>query len=183
MDFTTTQLQAIKQAIITDQTILDSFNAGNHGIAIDLLNAPSSFIVWRTFTLSSDIQNAISWTNLTPVNPTGTSTIVDSNFLLACQGKQFNLQLLLQGNGFSTVATGKANIRAGFQDCLTAIPSGTAGALKSGGWPAVQLAMQRPATVAEKSMATGVGTSVSPGILTWEGTLPYTGILNDAMGS
>jgi hypothetical protein len=73
-----------------------------------------------------------------------------------------------------SVATGKANIRAGLQDATSNIPSGLNGTIKGGGWANIQAAIQRPATNAEKALATGTGTALSPGNLTFEGRIPVS---------
>lgn len=153
-------------------------------IANDMaLNASPDFFVWRTTTPVSDIQDAVIWANFTPANPTAAVDLLTGqnvlNWILACQGKQFNLQLLLSTTSFSSqgVATGRANIRSGLQDCLSSIPSGSAGATRSGGWNAVQLVIQRKANKLEKLFSTGTGSSASPasmavdGRLSWQETL------------
>ena len=86
-----------------------------------------------------------------------------------CQAKQINLQILLQGQ--DSINSGKSNIRAGFQDALTNIPSGVAGVLQSANWVAVKTAMTRNATVLEKILATGTGTAASPASMGFEGVL------------
>ena len=140
---------------------------------INWLQAPSTFKVWRTFTQADEIQEAVNWANFTPANPLGTSTVADTNWLLACQGKQFSLQLILAVTGSfgRGISTGKPNIRAGLQDCLSNVPSGPLGAGRTGGWPVVQLAIQRFATNIEKMFATGTGTQASPATLVFEKTL------------
>ena len=161
-----TQLLALKTAILADAALADLVAQGATGAIAEYLRTPSTFVVWRTSTQTQDIYDAITWANFTPQD-TPDATALYTNRALACQGKQFNLQTLLQGR--ESVNSAKANIRAGLQDALTAIPSGAAGAGKNGGWSAVQTAMQRFATWGEKVFATGTGTAGSPGTLVLEG--------------
>jgi hypothetical protein len=63
------------------------------------------------------------------------------------------------------------NWRNAFQDALTALPSKADGTNQAAGWAAVQTAMQRNATVAEKVLATGTGTAASPADIGWEGAV------------
>lgn len=182
-------------------TILQNYILANHAIIMDTVYSPdlrpditpifndlrsiTTFKAWNTYTIVSEIQNAISWANFTPANP---GTAVDlltaqniANWMLACQGKQFNLQLLLSGGGYggNQIATGRANIRAGLQDCLTAIPSGTLGANKSGGWAAVQLAIQRFANKAESLLfSSGAGTQAVPYELPYDCEVGYQQVLD-----
>lgn len=177
MMLTTQQQNTLKTFIQADPT-LNAFAPGadNAWAIADLLavNANPAFQVWQSNTPASDIYDAVQWAAFTPSDaPDGTT--LWANRSLACQGKQFNLQTLLSGR--ETISTGKANIRAGLQDALTGIPSGTNGAQSVGGWPAVKLAIQRPANVLEKLFATGTGTSVNPATLVVEGRLYYQDIM------
>ena len=179
-------LTAYITATLPNASTLATTTNGIHTILAHV-NSPTTFIVWRSFTPATDIVNAINWPNLTPANPIAGSGQDAGNWLLACQGKQFNLQILLSlGTGIGAgqgIDSTKANIRAGFQDALTNIPSGVNGALKSGGWPAVNAAMQRVATHGEVAFATGSGTTSSPGLLGYEGIIQdsdiYMAIFND----
>lgn len=148
---------------------------GEDGIMAAWFNSPSTFIVWRSTTPVSDIANSINWANLTPENPVTGAGQDAVNWLSACQGKVLNLQTLL-GGGVS-VATGKANIRAGLQDATSNIPSGIGGATKGGGWANIMASIQRPATNAEKALATGTGTALSPGNLTFEGRIQVNEVI------
>ena len=129
--------------------------------------APGALKVWRPDAGVNEIRGQITWANLTPTDVVPTPVIPSAPTLaeqvagdvwrsrsLACQGKQFNLQMLL------TAPTGLvpgdiATFRAGFQDALTGIPSGAAGALLSGGWVGVRdNALQRLGTRFEVLFAT-----------------------------
>ena len=166
--------QAVIKAFIAADPFLDGQGADGDSLNVirDALNAPFSpaFSVWRSSTTGASLANCIIWANLTPADsPTGTSTF--TNQALVCQAKQINLQILLQGQ--SSVATKNANIRQGFQDALTNVPSGASGALQPAGWVACKVAMTRLATVAEKLLATGTGTGTpaNPADLGYEGNL------------
>lgn len=165
---TPAQLVTLKAAIVGDAALNDAVAAGNYGAILEYLNADSSpaFIVWRSSVKTEEIFDAITWSALTPAdNPDATQDW--ANRSLACQGKQFNLQTLLTGR--TTISGAKASIRAGLQDALTNVPSGTAGALVNAGWAAVKTALSRTATRGEKLYATGAGTVAAPGLLVFEG--------------
>lgn len=177
---TTAQLTAIKAEIVADPVLNALPNGADQAFAIaDALNAAASpdYIVWQTSVPSQTLFDAIVWANLTPQDaPTTGTDLVWLNRAMACQGKQFNLQTILTGR--ESINPSKANIRAGLQDALTQIPSGASGTLRSAGWTAVQTAMQRKATRAEKVLATGLGTAASPSLMGFEGALSYQDVLN-----
>jgi hypothetical protein len=159
---TLAQLQTLKAAILADPAIAVEVAAGATGAIAEYLRGPSSFIVWQTNTQTADVYDAILWAKLTPADaPDG--TLAWQCRSLACQGKQFNLQTLLQGRDF--VRSNKANIRDGLQDALTLVPSGAGGATVSAGWSAVRVSLQRFASIFEKIYATGTGTVAAPGNL------------------
>jgi hypothetical protein len=166
------QAVILRNAILADPVVSLQVGVADQPI-LDWLNALTTFRVWRTITPVSDIQDNIVWANFTPANPAAGAGTDATNWLLACQGKQFNLQnLLSSGSGFSGgVSTNKPNIRAGLQDACTLIPSGVAGATKTGGWTQIQLAIQRAATKAEQLLATGTGTQANPGDLGFDGNI------------
>jgi hypothetical protein len=160
MNLTTAQLQTIKTDIAanSDLNAFPNTDDGNFAIAA-LYNALAAvaFFVYRTNIPVQDIFDQITWANLTPSDaPAATfdaAGMAWQNRALACQAKQFNVQLLLQGQ--STVNAAKANVRAGLQDALTNVPSGASGALVSGGWVGVRdNALARKATRLEKLFAT-----------------------------
>ncbi len=74
-----------------------------------------------------------------------------------CQLKQANCIFLVTGEG--AIDCSPLQLRQSFNDCLTLIPSGAAGANQNAGWGTsaapgvVRLAMQRVATNAEKLYA------------------------------
>lgn len=162
---TPAQITTLKATIIADSNLTAQKQAHDtQGIA-DYLNADSTFVVWKTSMPTRDLYDAITWAALTPTDlPDG--TLAWQCRSLACQGKQFNLQVMI--GGLVTVYPAKANFRAGVQDALTAVPSGAGGATVSAGWVAVKTAMARPATRLEKIFASGTGTAATPGLLVLE---------------
>jgi hypothetical protein len=166
------QLAALKADIIADGALnaIPNSSDGNYAIAAAYnLDAAPVFTVWRSTTPADDVFNGITWANLTP-NDAPDASQAWLNRALACQGKQFNVQTMLSGR--TTVASGKINIRAGFQDALTNVPSGAAGAAVSAGWVTVRDGMKRNATRAEKLFATGGnGAFATPADLVLEGRI------------
>lgn len=177
---TQTQNDTLKTFILGDSRFDTSIPGIDPAYAIaDLLATFDAvpFQVWRTQTNVNDIYDNVVWANFTPANPT-IGDLDYTNRALACQGKQFNLQTLLY---HESVNTSKTGIRAGLQDALTQIPSGAAGATKSGGWTNVLLVIQRPANILEKLFAVGTGTAALPATMEVEGRLNYQQVLT-AMG-
>ena len=182
MLLTTAQANTLKAFILADATLnqIPHTTDGAYAIADALkVDASPDFFVWKTTTSISDIQDAVTWANFTPANPSAGAGQDFANWALACQGKQFNLQLLLGGSGFGgAISTGKANIRAGLQDCTSSIPSDVNGAIKSGGWANIKAVIQRKANILEKIFATGTGTTANPASLVVEGSLTYAEVLS-----
>lgn len=170
----TTQLQILKAYINADPVLsLAPMNSdGDDTIAKELNKlATPDFFVWSSNVNTQNIYDAIIWANMTPSQvPDGTQAWLNKTML--CQSKQFNLQTILSGR--ETINASKTNIRAGLQDALTGIPSKTDGSNQAAGWAAVQLCMQRKATVLEKVFATGTGSTASPAVMDVEGSIDYT---------
>jgi hypothetical protein len=80
----------------------------------------------------SIIRNCITWKRLTPSDSPDTTTQW-TNRSLACQGAQFNLELMGLLNS-ATLDFTQANILQGFSDALSSVPSGTGGAAQDAGW-------------------------------------------------
>src|SRR4051812_43793716 len=103
MNLTTAQLQTLKADIAADGTLSAQPNtaAGNQAIA-DAYNAQASpaFFVWQTAAPVADVFDQIQWSKLTPADAVPTDTALNAAVWqarsLACQGKQFNLQTLVQ---------------------------------------------------------------------------------------
>jgi hypothetical protein len=137
--------------------------------------AATPFWVWSTTADVGAIRAAITWANLTPNDvPDGTQTWMNRS--LQCQGKQFNLQMIIPFTG--TLDASDPNLRGGLQDALTSIRSGAGGAAQGAGWPAVQAVLARKARNVEQILAdttNGNGSSKS-----LAATMVYEGSINSA---
>lgn len=169
---------AFKQAINaeTDSTFVALRNANETGQMAAWYNGATTFVVWRSQSPTADLFNAITWANLTPTDaPDGTATY--TNRALHAQAKQINLQTILQGQDY--IATGRANVRAGLQDALTNLYTGTGGVVVGGNWAGVKTAIQRACNRAERVWATGTGTAATPGDLgAFEGSVSNDDIVH-----
>lgn len=161
------QLATLKAAIIADPTAGPMRLAGDTFSLNAWLAADSTSVVWRTHTSGDAIRNAIVWANMTPAMAPDV-TALWTNRALYAQAKQISLQTMVQGRDI--VNTGVAGIRAGLNDCLTALPTKNDGTNQPAGWAAVQTAMQRFANNCEKVFAPG-GTSAVPVDLVFEGAV------------
>ena len=171
MPLTASQKALVKADVLADPALsaLPNTPDGNFEIArlYNLTNVPDWF-VYRTDVSRQEVQNAIVYANMTPAQtPDGTQAW--ANRALHAQGKQFNLQNLLLGN--ETINFALSNIRAGFQDCLTGLPTKNDGTNQAAGWANVQALMARTATRIEKILSTGTGTSGSPATMRFEGLI------------
>lgn len=179
MPLTAAQLTTLKNDINADPTLSAYPNNVDGNIAIaqayNLLAAPD-FFVYRTNAPVAEIFDQVTWANFTPADAPDT-TVQWTNRSLACQGKQFNLQIITQGR--ETVNAAKTNIRAGLQDALTGLPSGTGGTTRTANWVGVRdNVLARKATRAEKLFASG-GTGANAqnaATMGVEGDLQYTDV-------
>ena len=170
---TPAQLTTLKTAILADPALAALVNIGQYGQVKDALNqaATPNYYVWRSTTPASDILDGITWASLTPAD-TPDSTAAYTNRALLCQAKQLNLQIMLQGR--ESLATGKLNIRQGLQDALINVPAGVGGAMVDAGWAGagkVKATITRTASIVEKLLATGSGTTGTPSSMGFEGPL------------
>ena len=173
---TPAQKTTLKAAIIANSTwnAYPNTTDGNYDLAQLLsIEASPSFWVWSTNADAQAVRAQIDWAKLTPADvPDGTQAW--ANRSLQCQGKQFNLQLLLPMIG--TFNGSDSNARAGLQDALTAVRSGVGGASQNAGWNAVQAALARRAKSIEKIFADTSGgsdgsTKPLSATMTWEGAI------------
>jgi hypothetical protein len=127
------------------------------------LTASPAYTVWNTAVPIKSIRAAVNLQQYTPLdnppastnNVTGTNDgLLYQNRALVCQLKQANAIFLIQGEG--SVDSSPLQFRQSFNDCMTAIPSGAAGANQNAGWGTsaapgvVRLAMHKAATNGEK---------------------------------
>jgi hypothetical protein len=136
------------------------------------MDAAPNFWVWSRSVDVQAIRAAVVWANLTPTDtPDGTQAW--ANRSLQCQGKQFNLQMIIPFTG--TLDASPLNLRNGLQDALQGVRSGAGGVAQDAGWTAVRNTLARRATYIEKVLAdTAVGdgsTRVLSATLVWEGDI------------
>lgn len=189
MNLTTQQKATLKTFILANPAWAALPAGGDSAFTIAAgLNALASpnFFVWRTSVPTEELSNAISWANFTPGTGSGAGAMGSADYTkwcLACQGKQFNVQIILQGR--QTISGANANLRAGLQDALQNVPSGASGALQDAGWTAVRNAIARQATVLEKQFADtalgGGSTRALSATMVLDGSISYSEV-QDVMG-
>jgi len=112
---------------------------------------PSNFIVWRTSVPQDEItQNGFDWVQVDNLT-VGKARIWDWLF----------------SNSTRTINPSKVNVRAGITECW----KGTAALVAVA--TAVFVHCKRPATVVERLLATGTGTTASPANMTYESPISY----------
>lgn len=120
-----TAINAVPRTQDAAQAVADWYNQ----------DASGPFLVFNPSVPNATIFNQVLFANYTP-----SDTITSGNAAqwtaasMACQGKQFNVQIMLQPN--STFNAGLPNLRSGLKDAMTKLPSGTSFALQDGGWNA-----------------------------------------------
>ena len=159
---TTAQEQALAALIAADPalSLIPQSIDGAFAVAAELnLAASPEFVVWRT-SVSQDtiMQNGFDWTRVDNLS-VGPARVWEWMF----------------SNAERAINPSKANVRAGIE----AVWKGTAQDLAVRA--AVYVHCKRPATRAEKLLATGTGTTETPALLTFEGDLRYQDVL-DAWG-
>lgn len=170
---TPAQCLTLKNLALADPTATALIAIGNDMGLADWFNQPTTTYIWRPSVPADEVFDAITWANLTPVDaPDGSAAY--TNRALLCQAKQINLQIMLQGR--ERISGAKPTVRAGLQDALLNVPSGTGGVTQSAGWAGVKLALSRFATRAEAALATGAGTQASPSTPAFDGMLYYPDI-------
>jgi hypothetical protein len=153
MPLTTQQAATLKAAIDANPT-WSAFPLTGDGY-IDLAAALSrqaspNFWVYATDVDVQTIKDAVIWSSLTPTDaPDGTQAW--TNRSLQCQGKQFNLQLILPVTGPFNASN--INARAGLQDALQGVRSGAGGVVQDAGWSAVRQSLTRRASHFERMFA------------------------------
>lgn len=153
MSLTAPQLQALKTAIDANPAwaAFPLTADGYFDLAAALnITASPNFWVWATNVDIQAIKSAIVWAYLTPTDvPDGTQAW--ANRSLQCQGKQFNLQLIIPVTG--TLDASKQTLRDGLQDALTGVRSGAGGVAQNAGWNTVRDVLSRRAKYGEKILA------------------------------
>ena len=164
------KIAQLKTLALADPVASTYFDGLHDQELANWFNQSTAYVVWKSSTPASDVFDAINWASLTPADaPDGTA--IYTNRVLACQGKQFNIQLLTMGR--EHITSNKASVRNGIKDALQNVPAGAGGAMLDAGWTAVKTAMTRTVTRAEQLWAEGTGTFASPGALTFEGLIDW----------
>ncbi len=145
---TPAQLTTLRAAVLADPTGAAFFQApGNAAGLQNYLNSTSTFVAWRAQVSQDEImQNGFDWTRVDNLS-VGLARVWE--WLFANESKSIN--------------PSKANVRAGIE----AVWKGTAADLAVRA--AVYVHCKELATVAEKMLASGVGTDANPGLRTFEG--------------
>lgn len=186
-----TQQQTLKAAINATPTWAAYPTTGDGPTDLAaLLNQPAAptFTVWRTNCPVSTILDSITWASYTP-NDKVASTDTDPTlsrkmgWLLEIQVKQMNLQIMTQGRDSLNMSL--PNVRGGLRDAVIQVPSGASGAATAPGGASgatVLSACTRPASEAEKALATASQGSDTTGsttarVLGWEGRLTAAAVL------
>jgi len=156
MNLTPAQLTALATDIANDATLNAITKNADGFVAIAaaynlVVTSPGTFWVYRSNVPVQEIFDQIVWANFTPVDAADGTTLWQ-NRSMAAQGKSLNLQTLLMGQ--TQVNANKTNVRAGLQDGLTNLPTGTSGGTVAAGWTGVRdNVLARAATRAEKLFA------------------------------
>lgn len=146
-----TQKAALKAAIAaeTDPVFVQYRAEGSTGQMAQWLNQPSTKIVWRTNVSQDEImQNGFDWVRVDNLS-VGKARIWEWLF----------------DNQQATINPSKPNVRAGIDE----VWKGTTADLAVRA--AVYVHCKRPATRAEALFATGLGTTVDPATMGWEGQI------------
>ncbi len=146
--FTDAEKTQLRTAAQAEPSIATCISQGNDVCVADWFNTPSTFVAWRTVLNERDIY----------ADPGFNFTLYDG----LTQGKRDEWVLLLKENSCDP---SKSNIRNGIID----VWSGTAAKVLV--QDAIFAIAKRFASNAEKILATGTGTTATPGVMTWEGTI------------
>lgn len=147
---TTQQFNTLKAVIVAEPTLQSALNNGADYIVQAWCNsiATPSFIVWKTLVTEKEIvtDDAFDWTRVDNLS-VGKSRIWEWLFR------------------FGNIDPSSVNVRLG----IDATWVGTAADLAV--IASVYTHCKRPTTNAEKVLATGTGTTVAPGLMTFEGSI------------
>lgn len=142
---TTEQMQTLKSAILADPTQANNVTIQDYSAIADWLNSASTYIVWRTEIPVAEYRDALVWTE------------VDG--LTAGKARIWEW---VTGLMTLPLQAAKIAVRQGLADCWASNTVTRAQLL---------VVAKRAATVAEKALATGTGTTATPGNLGWEGSI------------
>lgn len=182
---TPAQLATIKTDVLADPVLSLLAPSADNAFAIALAYQAivnPSWYVFRTNVAKNEVMNFIVWANMTPaqgISASGDAIHIWNAKALQTATKQMNLQNLLLTEMAINFAL--SNVRAGFQDALTGLPTKNDGTNQQAGWTALQLVISRAANRLEKLLSTGIGSQAMPATMAHEGTVSYTQI-QQAMG-
>jgi hypothetical protein len=156
---TPSQKVILKAAILADSGANAFYVVGDQGGLAAYLNAlfAPAFWVWRTSITKADLTNSVS------VDGT-TFTWVGNGFITRSAGEQAAWRELFSVDDGSVNAS-LANVRQAFSDIFSG--TGNAAANRTH----LLASARRPATWAEKVLATGTGTTASPAVMGFEGAV------------
>jgi len=155
MPFTAAQLTALKTDLVNDATLLQQAENGDYNGVADAYNAAANpaFWCWRTSVAKSEYVSSTS----------GDSTVFSwTSYIGRSQGERDAWKELF--NGKETCNPSLANVQQAFADIF----SGAGGA---GNRTHLSAISRRKATRCEKVLATGTGSTASPGQFTFQGTM------------
>lgn len=142
----------------------------------NLTASPSFFGYYSTVPIAA-VRGAIQWKKLTPADAIPTTPALTVQVWQArndmCQTLQFNLELIMGTQPDGSLDATPNRIVQGFNDALSAVPSGASGVSQDAGWAipnGVQSVLNRKGTNAEKlfadttngSGANNTGTTTGP---------------------
>lgn len=143
---TPAQTAALKAVAMADPTAAQYLANGNDPELAGWFNEAATTVVWRS-QLTPDMSRAAIVSGATQLDA-------------LTVGKRDSLFYLTNG----TINPSQSAVRAAIDDLC-----GSQNTLKA----ALVAAMKRPASRAEKALATGTGTEAAPALLTWEGLIGW----------
>lgn len=154
---TAEQNTALRAAVLAEPTIASCVSGGNDVCVADWLNSASAFIVWRTKVSQEEYQSQTS-PAATQFDWAGTG-----GFIARSQGERDAWRVMFSSG---SVDPSKTNVRTAFSDIF----SGTSAGAVNNRTHLLSIS-KRVATNAEKTLATGTGTEILPGLLSFEGLI------------
>lgn len=160
-----TQIQTLHNAIVAEPTLTTCLTAGDDGCVFNWLNGTSTFVVWRT-SVSRDEYQTVTSAAATTFNWSGAG-----GYIARSQGERDAWNTMF-GTSNASVDPSKANVRLAFADIFSGAGVGAVNNRTH-----LDAISKRFATNAEKVLATGIGTSGSPGNLTFVGNVPFSDVV------
>lgn len=156
---TTAEYSALNAAIIAEPSLTTAVSTNDDTAISVWCNTTSTFIVWRSRVTEDEYTDNVS----------SDSTVWSwPAYIARAQGERDGWDRMFRKGAINP---GKANVRQGIADIF----SGSAN--NAGPQRTHLLAMsKRAATNCEKVLATGTGTTATPGVLTFEGSLSSAAI-------